>query len=366
MEVKGVTETIGADSNIAEINAIVKRVENKANQIDEAFNRINASPETVPLDPHLLTGGRVGIPKDTEMLIEELELFFAQATGELLILSRKQIQYVLENNKQARGDIVQGISKSLTAIRSQKEAGEQLLTDLAALEKKVVTSQRTVDAEVDALLQRMQEPIADMQLVYDEYERILRLLSNFHKQTGEDLKHLNQMLEPLREKIRIRRQRKQVTASVIVLLISVAIYLQWSLPQGMFQPQLNAVFAFVISGIVLTFITFTATVKLVVFEDDHTALFTVIHSPFLNKLLMYGITLIVLFLLIVFNYIIILHYLYLLLYALFNYLDTINKVLTWIVNISTIVSVAFIVAGKVKQIDLRRSVQHLFSLLSGR
>jgi hypothetical protein len=368
MVVKGVTETIGVDSYLSEINAIIQRVEDKAKQIDEVFDKINASSEAVSLDTHLLASGRVGLPKDAELLIEESELFFAQATGEILILSRKQIQYVLENNKQARDAIVQGISKSVMYIRSHKEQvpADELLTDIDTLEKQVVTSQKTIDAEVDGVLQRIQEPGADMHLVYNEYERILRLLRDFHRQIAEDLEQLDQLLEPLREKMRIRRRRKQVSAIVIVLLINVAIYLQWSLPLGMFQPQVNAVFAFFIIGIILTVITFKATVTLVVFEDDHPALFNVTQSPFLNTLIMHAINIVAGFLLIVFNYIVILHYLYLLLYALFNYLDTINKVLTWIVNISTIVSVAFIVAGKVKQIDLRRNVQHLFSLLSGR
>lgn len=369
MVVQGVTEKIGADLYLPEITAIIQRVEDKVKQIDGWFDKVKASPEAVTLDKHLLAGERVGLPKEAETLIQELELFFAQATGEVIILSRKNIQYVLENNKQARDAIVQGIINSLTSIRSQKEplpADEQLLTDLDTLEKKLVTSQITVDTKVDGLLQLIKEPGADIHLVYNETERVLSLLVNFHEQIGEDLEHLNHILEPLREKIRLRRKRKQVSATVIVLLINVAIYLQWSLPQGMFQPQVNASFAFFIIGIILTVISFKATVLLVVFEDDHPALFNVTHSPFLNKLIMHGITVVVLFLLIVFNYIVILHYFYLLLYALFNYLDTVNKLLTWIVNISTIVSVVFILASKLKQSDLRRNVKHLFSLLSGR
>src|SRR5260370_5796706 len=224
MVVRGVTETIGADLYLSEITAIIQRVEDKAKQIDEAFDKVTASPEAVNLDMNLLASGRVGIPKDAEVLIEELELFFAQATGEILILSRKQIQYVLENNKQARDAIVQGIINSLTSIRSHKEqlpADEQLLTDIAALEKKIVTSQITVDAEVDGLLQLIKESGAGIHLIYNETERVLRLLVNFHEQIGEELEHLNQMLEPLREKIRLRRQRNQASATVIVLLIDV-------------------------------------------------------------------------------------------------------------------------------------------------
>lgn len=369
MVVRDVTETIQADSYLSEINAIIQRVEEKANQIDEAFDKINASPEAVRLDTYLLTSGRVGLPKDAEVIIEELELFFAQATGEILILSRKQIQYELENNKQACDAIVQGIIKSLTSIRSHKEqlpADEQLLTDIDDLEKKIVTSQRTVDAEVDGLLQHIKEPIEDMHLVYNEYERILHLLSDFHRQINEDLEYLNHILEPLREKIRLRRQRKQILATVIVLLIDAAVYLQWSLPLGMFQPQLNALFAFFITGIIITVITFKATVLLVAFEDDHSALFNVTKSPFLNRLIMHGITVVIMFLLISFNYFVILYGLYLLLYHLFNYLDTINKVLTilltWIVSIPPIIELVRIL----KRLDLRRNVKHLFSLPSGR
>jgi hypothetical protein len=369
MRVRDVTEKMGVDSNLSEINAIIQRVEDKAKQIDEAFDNVTASPEAVNLDMHLLTSGRVSIPKEAEVLIEELELFFAQATGEILILSRKQIQYALENNKQARDEIAKGIINYLSSIRSHKDqvpTDEQLLTDLDALEKKIVTSQRSVDAEVDGFLQHLKEPIEDMLLVYNEYERILHLLGDFHRQINEELEHLTHILEPLQEKRRLRRQRQRLSATVKVILIDATMYLLWSIQQGMFQPQINAVFAFVITGIIVTVITFKATVTLVAFEDDHTALFNVTKSPALNKLIMHGISIFVMALLVIFSYIVILYYLYLLLYSLFNYLDTINKALTWVVNISTIVSVAFILAGKLKQFDLRGNVKHLFSLLSGR
>ena len=76
MRVRDVTEKMGVDSNLSEINAIIQRVRDKAKQIDEAFDNVTASPEVVNLDTHLLTSGRVSIPKEAEVLIEELELFF--------------------------------------------------------------------------------------------------------------------------------------------------------------------------------------------------------------------------------------------------------------------------------------------------
>ena len=130
---------MGDDIYLPEINALIQRVEDKAKQIDEAFDKASAFQEAVTMDKHLLAGERVGIPKDAEMLTQELELFFAQALGEVIILSIKQVQYMLEKNKQARDELVKGISDYLSPIRSQKEqlqADEQLLIDIDTFEKK--------------------------------------------------------------------------------------------------------------------------------------------------------------------------------------------------------------------------------------
>ncbi len=227
MMVKGVSETLGVDSDLSEINAIIKRLEDKANQIDEAFDKVNASPEALTLNMHHLASGRVSLPKDTTMLIEELELFFAQATGELIILSRKQIRYVLEKNKQTRDALVQGVSKSVTSFSSHKEQlpAEEVLTDLDTREKNIITSQLTIDAEVASFLQRIQEPGADIQLVFSEYEQILHLLSDFHGQMNEMLEQITHILTPLHEKRRLRRQRQRLSAMVKVILIDAMVYL---------------------------------------------------------------------------------------------------------------------------------------------
>ncbi len=134
----------------------------------------------------------------------------------------------------------------------------------------------------------------------------------------------------------------------------------------MFQPQLNAIFAFILTGIILTVLTFTATVKLAAFEDDHPALFTVTKSADLNKLIMHGITIVVMALLIIFNYIVVLYYLYLLLYHLFNYLDTINLYLSLMVDIATIVGLLVGLLKLLKEFDFKRNIQYLYSLLAGR
>ena len=310
----------------------------------------------------------MGIPKDTEMLTQELEMFFAQALGEVIILSIKQVQYVLEKNKQARDELAKGFIDYLSSIRSQKEqlqADEQLLIDIDTFEKKIVHSQMTLDAEIADFIQHIKGP-TDIQLVYGEAQRILSLLGNFHEQIGEELEHLNHVLEPLIEKRRLRRQRQQLSATVKVLLIDAASYLLWSVPQGMFQPQANALFAFFITGLILTVITFKATAILVTFEGDHPALFNVTQSPFLNRLIMHAVSVVVMSLLVIFNYFIILYYLYLLLYSFFNYLNTINIFftifLTWIMGSLAIFELVRIL----KRLDLRRNVKYLFSLLSGR
>ncbi len=350
-------ELAGEERYITEIDALMHRVESKAEILQEKYAKLKSQSEEVTLDMQRTIGKHTDISKELAMLPEDMETFFNQVDAALDDITCKFLQYVIERYRLALEKYVTESLDTVSQLRSlatQIKSGQRLVHAIDNFQEYLIRSHRELLADI-AEAKHLAEKPELLETVIEEYSQIINKCIRVHEKIRDEHQPFADELHYL---IETSARRKRLSAFAKIFILDLLLYLQWSLAAGMVLPQWNALLAFIITGLVIVAVNLVVISKLAAIYGKHPSLFKITQFSLLNHLFAFSISLVIFQSLIFLLYIVLLHYLYLFLYYLINFLTETNPFLSWITNVSAIITIVALFIGLLKKLNLLKYMKN--------